>query len=741
MKSAIRILLVLPMLGVVSLSCDGQCSQGTDGCVQDVPHFVKFDGVIENAFAFSPSGIVTLRFVIYDASKGGTALWQEAQNTQVDAQGRYEVLLGATASDGVPTSLFPSGEARWLGVQVVRPGSKEEPRVLLVSVPYALKAGDAQTLGGLPASAFAKVAPNTEAVIGTGVGVAAGSNEISPALRGTVEGSNSDVPSAQSPNSNFATRGSVNRVPKFSSSGLINSQITDSGGMVTLQNLSNILFADRFPNGVPDAVTACPANGCTIYALSPHTNLNLGTIDPGTKSITIYLGPYVYFVKQITLRKGMKIIGMGASGSPNGTPTCSVARPCNGTSLQSVNGNNPVFVIPQVDNMPATNIYLSGFRVVGSNGNTSEDGFFVDASSNVNSGLWNSTFEDIGVLGFAGVGIHLKARNNDFVSSNQWLLFNNVVVQRNPGGGAALRLEGSVFELRFRNCQFDGQTMGDGTNIYIGGYGGGHNGYPTSVVFEGLVSQRAATAVQIDGAVNIVFYASHHEALWTGYTISNNTNIGNQGITITDSYFAGNVGNNNGAGAALNITTSNAVGVLFAHNHVFGNPDTVVKATNLASVVYKDNLSTWPSIGLPPTSGMTAQMSATTSIDTKGLHSIGLNPAATPITTIQSGLGPGEMITLFTLGGSVTFGSGGNIDLMGATSINVNGSITFIRSDLGGLLWKPVSQWSPAPSAARASTPASQPVNGATPRAHVILRSAKDKGFSRSLATTDDDRP
>jgi hypothetical protein len=33
-------------------------------------------------------------------------------------------------------------------------GQAEQPRVLLVSAPYALKAGDAETLGGLPASAF-----------------------------------------------------------------------------------------------------------------------------------------------------------------------------------------------------------------------------------------------------------------------------------------------------------------------------------------------------------------------------------------------------------------------------------------------------------------------------------------------------------------------------------------------------------------------------------------------------------
>ena len=154
--------------------------------------------------------------------------------------------------------------------------------------------------------------------------------------------------------------------------------------MVSLQNLSNILFADRFPNGVPDAVSACPANGCIIYALSPQTNLNLGTIDPGTKAITLYLGPYTYTVNQIVLRKAFKIIGMGASGGVNGSPTCSTASPCNGTSLQSVNGNNPVFIIPQTNNTPATNVLLTGFRVLGSAGNTSEDGFLLDTSNALN---------------------------------------------------------------------------------------------------------------------------------------------------------------------------------------------------------------------------------------------------------------------------------------------------------------------------------------------------------------------
>ena len=156
----------------------------------------------------------------------------------------------------------------------------------------------------------------------------------------------------------------IGTIPRFAASGALeNSQITDINGVVGMRDLANVIFADRFPAGVPDAITACPANGCIIYALSPSVNLNLGNIDPGTKSVTIYLGPYTFTVKTITLRKGMKIIGMGASQSASGTAVCTVTAPCNGTSLQSTNGNNPMFVIPQTNSDPATNILLSGFRI------------------------------------------------------------------------------------------------------------------------------------------------------------------------------------------------------------------------------------------------------------------------------------------------------------------------------------------------------------------------------------------
>jgi len=90
------------------------------------------------------------------------------------------VTLGETKSEGLPANLFASGEARWLGVQAQ--GQAEQPRVLLLSVPYALKAGDAQTVGGLSPSAFVLATPPNSDSSTT---PSSTSNSISPPLGGT----------------------------------------------------------------------------------------------------------------------------------------------------------------------------------------------------------------------------------------------------------------------------------------------------------------------------------------------------------------------------------------------------------------------------------------------------------------------------------------------------------------------------------------------------------------------------
>jgi hypothetical protein len=118
-----------------------------------VPLLVNFSGVLTDANHKPLKGVAGVTFALYEDAQGGAPLWMETQNVQPDKTGHYSVMLGSTLSPGLPSNLFASGAARWLGVQAQ--GQPEQLRVLLVAVPYALKALDAETVGGKPASAFA----------------------------------------------------------------------------------------------------------------------------------------------------------------------------------------------------------------------------------------------------------------------------------------------------------------------------------------------------------------------------------------------------------------------------------------------------------------------------------------------------------------------------------------------------------------------------------------------------------
>jgi hypothetical protein len=124
-----------------------------------VPALIPFSGIVETTGAKALTGPATMTFLIYKDEQGGEPLWSESQIVTVDTQQHYSAKLGATLTKGLPEDLFASGEARWLEVQIA--GRAPQPRVLLLSVPYALKAADATTLGGLPVSAFA-LAGNTQ---------------------------------------------------------------------------------------------------------------------------------------------------------------------------------------------------------------------------------------------------------------------------------------------------------------------------------------------------------------------------------------------------------------------------------------------------------------------------------------------------------------------------------------------------------------------------------------------------
>ena len=238
------LLLICPVISLMA-----QQIATADGVV---PSVMKFTGTLSGADGKPLTGTQGVTFLLYKEETGGPPLWIETQNVQADKSGRYSVMLGSATSSGLPAAAFSAGEARWLGVQPS--GEAEQPRTLLVSVPYALKALDAETLGGRPASAF-MIAP------------AAGSSAQEAKV----------VPAAEQANELVCSSGTACKtgfVPLFATNGgsakVTDSIVTQSGATVKVNGSANVISKASAPalvgqssgtNAVSDGVDGVTSSG------------------------------------------------------------------------------------------------------------------------------------------------------------------------------------------------------------------------------------------------------------------------------------------------------------------------------------------------------------------------------------------------------------------------------------------------------------------------------------------------
>jgi hypothetical protein len=227
--------------------------QAASEAASALPHLVRFSGAVKDLNGNPLTGVAGVTFALYSEQTGGSALWLETQNVTADRNGHYVALLGSTKPDGLPAELFISEQARWVGVQVS--GQAEQPRVLLVSAPYAFKAGDAETIGGLPASAFVLANGSQGSGVksaSTSASASAQKNTVSPA------------------NPNVTGKGVVNYIPLWNTtSDIVDSVIFQKGSAVGINTTTPAVKLDvNGKSDIRDTLTLFPKGTDVTLAIS-----------------------------------------------------------------------------------------------------------------------------------------------------------------------------------------------------------------------------------------------------------------------------------------------------------------------------------------------------------------------------------------------------------------------------------------------------------------------------------------
>lgn len=351
----------------------------------------------------------------------------------------------------------------------------------------------------------------------------------------------------------------------------------------TLQLNPSYVFAEQFSGSdasckIAAAITALPSTGGTVDArnLSDSAGLGACSIDPGTKSVSLWLGPYTYHVSQITLRTNLHILGSGS-----GQGLSSTKQP---TVIQAMGNNStPPFVLSQTASEGQEDIILDGFRIQGTSGNGSQT--CISIVSPTLGGLWYSLFSDLLIQNCAGEDLHLEAPNGGGI--NQFSSFDRVVAYRTNGGGPALHIKGFSNSLDFENSEFDGSVVSQGgdaqTNIVVEDTSGGTFN-PYNIMFKLLTCQWAGVCMSVKGADALTVDQPHLEGISGAFLVNSGASFGSF-ISVHDGWLGNGTGINSGGGYIVDVTASSAnASVLFDRNHIFGAPDAIFEgSTNSVS--------------------------------------------------------------------------------------------------------------------------------------------------------------
>ncbi len=139
MRNAMIRMLVVPCLMILISA----------GICHAVPAQINFQGTLEDVDG-PVTDILAMTFRLFDTDSGGTPLWEEEQEVDID-QGIYNVILGTGvthASYGTMEEAIFSSDVLWIEVHISGEASAMSPRQTITSTAFAMKSGDADSLEG-----------------------------------------------------------------------------------------------------------------------------------------------------------------------------------------------------------------------------------------------------------------------------------------------------------------------------------------------------------------------------------------------------------------------------------------------------------------------------------------------------------------------------------------------------------------------------------------------------------------
>jgi hypothetical protein len=327
MRSITAVFIALAVVLTVPITSAAQSAPPAPSVT--VPRLIHITGVFQPVDGQPPAAVEVVTLSIYAEADGGLPVWQERQSVAVDRSGRFTLLLGASDPRGIPEAVFGTGLAQWMSMLFERAGEAEQPRVRIASVPYALRASDAETLGGLPASAYALApteaastrgargsdasgtAATSEPVVTTDVVLPGTTNFLAKYVNGADVGNSAvyEAPTATVPT------GAVG-IGTTAPADVLHLRFTNPGGQITglaVQNLGNtstsysgMLFYDQFGvlgqfqgfNNVTHEyrINNIARNGSSIFdgsinfmtgnvsrfRIAPNGSIGIGTTSPAT---------------------------------------------------------------------------------------------------------------------------------------------------------------------------------------------------------------------------------------------------------------------------------------------------------------------------------------------------------------------------------------------------------------------------------------------------------------------------